>query len=65
MFSGATVPITLVVTIVSALSLGIIAGWAVLAAVLHLFFATKAQAEAKVAPQRAVTAVGVAASHSA
>ena len=59
MFTGATV----LLTIFSALSLGIIAGWAVLAAVLHLFFATKAQ-EPKAAPAR-VTAVGVAASHTA
>ena len=59
MFTGATV----LLTIVSALSLGIIAGWAVLAAVLHLFFATKA-AEQKQVPAR-VTAVGVAASHTA
>jgi len=60
MFTGATV----LVTIVSALGLGILAGWAVLAGVLHLFFATKS-AEAKVAPQRAVTSTAVAASHTA
>jgi hypothetical protein len=58
MFTGATV----LLTIFSALTFGIMAGWAVLAAVLHLFFATKA-AEQKAAPQRA--AVGVAASHTA
>lgn len=63
MFTGATV----LVTIVSALGLGILAGWAVLASVLHLFFATKQASEAKLAPQRAVTstAVSVAAGHSA
>lgn len=61
MFTGATV----LVTIVSALSLGVLAGWAVLAAVLHVFFATKSAAEAKVAPQRAVTQVRVAAGHTA
>ena len=60
MFTGATV----LLTIFSALSLGILAGWAVLAAVLHLFFAPKAEKEAKAAPSR-VTAVGVAASHTA
>ena len=62
MFTGATV----LVTIVSALGLGILAGWAALAAVLHLFFAPKQSAEAK-APQRAVTspAVSVAAGHTA
>jgi hypothetical protein len=64
MFTGATVPLTLVVTIVSALGLGILAGWATLAAVLHLFFATKVAAEAKAVPQR-VAAVSVAVSHTA
>jgi hypothetical protein len=61
MFTGATV----LITIVSALSLGILAGWAVLAAVLHVFFASKSAADAKLAPQRAVTSVNVAASHTA
>lgn len=61
MFTGATV----LVTIVSALGLGILAGWAVLAAMLHVFFASKQAAEAKVAPRRAVTSVSVAASHTA
>ena len=64
MLTGATAPLTLVVTIVSALGLGIFAGWATLAAVLHLFFATKVAAERKQVPAR-VTAVSVAASHTA
>ena len=55
MFTGATV----LVTIVSALGLGILAGWAVLAAMLHLFFASKKANEAKLAPQRAVTSTAV------
>jgi hypothetical protein len=57
MFTGATV----LVTIVSALGLGVLAGWAVLAAVLHLFFATKSAAEAKLSPQRAPSVAAVAA----
>ncbi len=61
MFTGATV----LVTIVSALSLGILAGWAALAAVLHVFFATKQAKEAKVTPQRAVTSVNAVAGHTA
>jgi hypothetical protein len=61
MFTGATV----LITVVSALGLGILAGWAALAAVLHIFFATKSANEAKLAPQRAVTQVSVAASRTA
>jgi hypothetical protein len=61
MFTGATV----LVTIVSALGLGILAGWAALAAVLHVFFATRSAKEAKVVPQRAVTAVNAVAGHTA
>jgi hypothetical protein len=57
MFTGATV----LVTIVSALGLGILAGWAVLAGMLHLFFASKQADEDKLAPQRAMASAAASA----